>query len=458
MTTKVNIIWLSDKLILFLFMASMLLPRDVIVADFPVYSLLLFLAAFSWVAVRIFLWQKDGQALRPVRYWTDIMAAFVVFYEVASIVRKLFQDSGQGVIDFSGNAEALAFVALYFCLSSGIRFRQLYFDMLLYGGLLLCAVFLFPYFTGIPVNGYGTLQSGGAAASCFLLVCMVGVYQYCFCRDRLRSCFYLAVSVVGFLALFVNQNIVSFWLMTAYFIAVPVLLRPTAYLVKKNAQMFFLFGFMLSNMSLLTEYTQIFLAEFSYSLEHSVYLDLLLAAGGIFFFHYWDKIPEGVDLERLVMRKMRRVYKGLLMALCILFAGTIIGADRWAALGEKMSDEAWRGFALPLAESVRYEESGFYLCFREAGAGTALFVIVFLIFLMERLRRNYGLDKPMTGILTLIAVIFMVQMLFWKPAANTLTIYFMLLLFAAFQKEERPGLVSIKIRGEALKGRGMKKC
>lgn len=454
MSTKVNYTWLSDKFLLFLIMISMLLTKDIKVVDFPVYSLLLFLTAFVWVAAKVLLCQKKGQVFMPIRHWIDLMAVLVIFYEIAAIVMKLFQDPDNGAIDFSGNAEMLAFVVLYFCLSSGIRFREVYFDLILYGGLLFCAVFLFPHFTGIQMPGYGSLlfEDSGAAASCFLLVSMVGVYQYCFCRDRLRSCFYLAVSVVGFLALFLNRNVLSFWLMTAYFIAMPILLRPTAQLIKKDMQMLFLFGFLLSNMSLLTEYTHVILTEFSYSLEHSVYLDLLLAVGGVLFFHYWDKIPEEVDLERLVMRKMRRVYKGLLMMMGILFAGMVIGADRWVSFGEKMSEEAWKGFALPLVEAVKQGESGFYFLFREAGVSAGIFIVVFFIFLIGRLRRNYGLDKPVTGILILISGVFLVQLLFWKPAVNTLTIYFMLLLFAAFHKEEKSKLVSVKIRGEALKG------
>lgn len=453
MSTKVNFTWLSEKLILFLLMISMLLTKDIKVADFPLYSLLLFLTASVWMAAKVFLRQKEGQGFWPIRYWTDLMAALTVLYEIAAIVLKLFRDPDKGAIDFSGNAEMLAFAVLYFSLSSGMRFREIYFDMILYGGLLCCTFFLFPYFTGIQTPEYGKLlfADGGAAASCFLLVSMVGVYQYCFCRDRMRSFFYLAVSAVGFLALFLNRNIISFWLMTAYFIALPVWLRPTAQLIKRSAQMFFLFGFMLSNMSLLTEYTRVILTDFSYPLEHSVYLDLLLAAGGIVFFQYWEKIPEGIDLERLVMRKMRRLYKGILMTLGILFAGTVIGADRWAALGEKMSEEAWKGFALPLVEAVKQGESGFCSCFREAGAAAGLFGIVFFVFLIGRMRRNYGLDKPVTGILSLLSGVFMIQLLFWKPAVNTLTVYFMLLLFAAFQQEERSRLVSIKIREEVLK-------
>lgn len=213
---------------------------------------------------------------------------------------------------------------------------------------------------------------------------------------------------------------------------------------------------MLSNMGLLSQYTPIFVTELSYSLEHSVYLDLLLAAGGILFFHYWEKIPEGIDLERLVMRKMRRAYKVVLMVMIILFVGIVTDADRWAALGGSLSEEAWKGFALPLVGALKQSESGFYFCFRETGILTGIFVVVFLVFMIGRLRRNYGMDKPLTGILILITVLFMVQLLFFKPAANTLTVYFMLLLFGAFHKEDKNKMVSTRIREETLRKQNKK--
>lgn len=453
MSYKVRYSGISEKFIFFLLAMSMLLTKDVKAADFPIYSLLLLLTAFGWMAAEIFLHTGIKQNFWRMRYWTDLMALLAVLYEIASIVGKLFQDPDKGGIDFSGNAEVLAFIALYFLISSGITFRQNYFDLILYSGLLFSVFFLYPHMTGVPLTEYGSLilKDAGATASCFLLVCMISVYQYCTCKDRMRSGFYLAISVIGFLVLFLNRNVISFWLMTAYFVAIPILLRPTAQLVKRDMQMFFLFGFMLSNMSLLTEYTPLFVTEVSYSLEHSVYLDLLLAIGGVFFFHYWEKIPEGIDLERLVMRKMRRVYKTLLVVIVILFTGIVTGADRWAALGEKVSEEAWKGFALPLVGAVRQSESGFYSCFRDIGILAGLFVVVFLVLLMGRLRQNYGMDKPLTGILILITAVFAVQLLFFKPAANTLTVYFVLLLSAAFNKEEKTKMVSIRIREETLR-------
>lgn len=458
---------LSEKCIFLLLILSMLLTKEIKAADFPVYSLLLLLAALGWMAAGMFFnadtQRPSGGRKRPVwlpfwpiRYRTDLLALAAIIYEAVAIVCRLFQDPDKGGIDFSGNAEVLACMMIYFLISSGAKFGQKYFDLILYGGLLLIAFFLYRHVTGAELTEYGNiiLKDTGAAASCFMLVCMVGVYRYCVCKDRLRSIFYLAVTAAGYLALFLNRNIISFWLMAAYFLAIPVFLRPTARLVKRDMQMFFLFGFMLSNMSLLTEYTPIFVTDVSYSLEHSVVLDLLLAAGGILFFHYWEKIPEGVDLERLVMRKMRRVYKILLMVSGILFTGIAVSADRWTVFGDKMTEAAWQDFALPLAEAVKQSKSGFYFCFREAGVTAGIFTVVFCTFIICKLWRNYGMDRPMTGILILITDIFMVQLLFFKPAANTLTVYWILMLFAVFNKEEKTRMISVRIREETLRIQG----
>lgn len=443
--------WWADKYIMLLIISSMLAIVDIEVAGFPLYIFLLLLLTAGWMALRLrFYTGKEGF----LRVWnlTDIAAAIAVVVEVFSIICKLFQDSDKGAIDFSINAEIIAFALLYFLLSSGIQMKLIYVDLILYGGLPAAAVFMFPYFTGEqPDFLTGMLfRDAGAASSYFLLLSMLGVYMYCTCKDRMRSWFYLMVSILAFFALFLNHNVLSFWLMTVYFIAMPIMFRPTAMLVKKDMQMLFLFGFMLSNMSLLTGYTQIIRKELSYSLEHSVYLDLLLAIGGIFFFHYWEQIPEGVDLERLVMRKMRRGYRLLLRMIGILFIGIVTCADKWKGLEGGMFDAAFAGFAVPLADSVRKNQSAFYACFCDVGIIDSLFIVAFLILLLDRMHRNFSFDKPLTGNLILISLLFMIQLLFWKPAVNTLSVYLILLFLAAFNKEEKMKVTSVKIRKEQL--------
>ena len=105
MSIKISYVEISEKILFFLLLLSMLLTKDLKAADFPVYSLLLLLAALGWAAAGFFLNKGAGISFLPVRYRTDLMVLFAIGYEVAAMIGKLFRDPDKGEIDFSGNAE-----------------------------------------------------------------------------------------------------------------------------------------------------------------------------------------------------------------------------------------------------------------------------------------------------------------------------------------------------------------
>lgn len=444
--------WLADKCICALLVLSMLSTARIEVAGFPLYSLLLLVIASVWLICRIIYAGREDTVFPTVRYMTDTAAIVAILYAIFSVIVKLFDTSGEGWIDFSWNAEVIALAVICLLVSSGIEFKIFYLDLLSYSGLLAAGLYLLGSIEGgirsSIIESFLTHSAG--VSSYFLLVGMVSVYAYCVCRDKMRSVFYLMVSGISFLVLFLNHNIISLWLMGIYFLAVPVMLRPTAILVKRIMQLFFVYLFMLSNMSLLTEYTQFIQSEISYSLEHSVYIDLLVVAGGLVFFHYWDRIPEGMDLERLVLRKMQKAYRFVLTTVILVFMVVILGGD-WAALPEGISYDMVKSFAVPLAEAVGRNESGILQCFRTIGVLPGIFLIVSIVLFTGRMHRNYASDKPVTAILILISGIFQIQLLFWNPGIHNIVCYFYLLATACFYKEEREQMESVGIKISDLK-------
>ena len=444
--------WLADKCICALLVLSMLSTARIEVAGFPLYSLLLLVIASVWLICRIIYAGREVTVIPTVRYMTDTAAIVAILYAIFSVIVKLFDTSGEGWIDFSWNAEVIALAVICLLVSSGIEFKIFYLDLLSYSGLLAAGLYLLGSIEGgirsSIIESFLTHSAG--VSSYFLLVGMVSVYAYCVCRDKMRSVFYLMVSGISFLVLFLNHNIISLWLMGIYFLAVPVMLRPTAILVKRIMQLFFVYLFMLSNMSLLTEYTQFIQSEISYSLEHSVYIDLLVAAGGVVFFHYWDRIPEGMDLERLVLRKMQKAYRFVLTTVILVFMVVILGGG-WADLPDGISYDMVKSFAVPLAEAVGRNESGILQCFRTIGVLPGIFLIVSIVLFTGRMHRNYASDKPVTAILILISGIFLIQLLFWNPGIHNIVCYFYLLATACFYKEEREQMESVGIKISDLK-------
>lgn len=427
-----------------------LLLFKVDMGNFHVQSFLLFLSAmgvllYSFLLISSKQWEFPRPQSRP-----EIAILVLALYALIRIVIKVITASGTETVNFDFEIMVLALTAIYLLIAARPVFEEKYFDIVLFSGLIVFALLLIQYLYGENTDSTLTilLQDKTGVASYTMLVCMAGLWQYLRCEDKMRSFFYLGVLAIGFLILLINQNRTSIWLMAMVFIAIPVLQRPTAELVKRDMQMFFLYLFMLCNMSLITDYTNLLQAETSYDLEQSVYFELLIVIGGIFFFRYWERIPEGVDLKRLVMRKMRRGYQFLLNLTGIVFAGVLLGGKHWQQLQDGMMLNVVKGFAVPLVEEVMQSKNTFYLCFEWLGVTGSLIILIMCVLLVEKLKKGYGFDKPVTSMLILISGVFLIQLLFWNISIITLPIYWVFLILAITYKEEKIKVISSKIKFE----------
>ncbi len=423
--------------------------------SFSIQSLVLF-ATVMGVLLYSFLLIRSGEwKLQFLCSRLDLVMLVFAGYALLKLVVKMISMTETKMERFDSEIIILVMAVLYLLIKEKPVFKEIYFDILLFSGLLVFALLLLKYLCTGEVDGMLAIlmqdkiaHISGGVASYTLLICMVGLWRYIKCEDKLRSFFYAGVLAVGFLVMFINQSRVSIWLMVMVFLALPVFQRPTAELVKRDMQIFFLYLFMLCNMSLLTNYTKLLQVTVNYDLQQSVYLELLAAVGGVFFFKFWDRIPEGVDQKRLVMRKMRRGYQFLLKLTGIVFAGILLGGERWKELPDGIGMSAVKGLAVPLIEEVRQGKSAFYTCFEQLGITGGLLVLILCTLLLVRLRKNYGFDKPVTGMLILVSTIFFIQLLFWKSCINSLPVYFIFLVFAVFYKEEKERVTSKKIQFE----------
>ena len=438
--------------ILLVFIAGIypLLLFEVDFGSFALQHLILFLCTMGVLLYCVLLIRSGKWEIYFPRTRVNLMVAILAAYSFIRILYKIVITNEENLESFGYEIVVLAMAALYVLIMSRPVFREFYFDILLYSSLVVFALLLIKYFCGNGVDGAIAvlLQDKSGIGSYTVLVCMAGVWQYIKCEDKLRSFFYLGVLVIGFFVLFVNQSRVSFWIMAAVFIAVPILQRPTAELVKRDMTVFFIYLFLLCNMSLITSYTNLLYIDVTFDLEQSVYLELLIALGGICFFRYWDRIPEGVDLRRLVMRRMRRGYQFLLRSMSVIAAGMILGGNLWKELPDRFGMKAWKGFAIPFIDEINQEKSTFYLCFEQFGVIGSLLLLSLCVLLVAELKKKYRFDKPVTGMLVLISGVFLAQLLFWKVSISILPVYWMFLVLAISYKEKEEKWSVTKIKFE----------
>lgn len=438
----------AEIVLLLLFTIYPLLSVKADTGSLTLQALMLFALIMGWMFANCLLIRKREWQLRKISSLLDWTVLLAAGYQLFRIIGKLFQDPNLGAIYYDAEVWIISLAVIYLLISTGVQFRTAFLELLLYAGLIVFGGLLYKYLCDINFNGpiQFIANDTDSIASFALLISAVSVMHYCSCKEKIHAVFYIGTALSSFLVLLINHNILSIWMLLALFLAIPVLLRPTAELVKRDMQLLFAFLFLLSNMSLLTNYTDILQTGLRLSLENSVYLDLLLALLCICFFQYWERIPEGVDLNKLVLRRMRKGYLFLLKLMGIVFAGVIAGGDRWSRLPDGIGTNAVKGLAVPVIEEMKKGNGTLFFVIEEQGLVTGIFLLFFIALMLAKLRRNHSFGKPVTGMLILISSLFMLQLLFWKPCINTLPIYFILLMFAAFNQEEKQKVSSRKIK------------
>ncbi len=437
----------NNKMLIAVLLTSMLVLADVTIIGLPVSVFLLFILAVTQSVVWIIRLRKQSASMLPGKHKIDVAVAILFLWELLMLIKKLLWPMQDNSLDYQNQIIVMILAVLYFFYKEINTMQELIADIILLAGhvvnLMIVIVYLFETEQNFLFGDI--LNDSGRLASYLLILCVISTCRYCVSVDsKPKKMFYFMSAVGSFLILFINHNLISLWLMAFVFIAIPVLYRPTAELVKRDMQLCFAYFFLLSNMSLLTNYTELFHGTTIYNLEQAVYIDLFLAIGGVFFFHYWDRIPEGVDLSRLVVRKMRKGYQFVLKVMGILVAGMILGANKWNDLPENVMTPVINNFAVPLTEEIKRSESLFLYMIKNNPV-SAVIMLVIIVLMITKLRRNYSFGKQQTTMCLLMSLVFGIQMLIYIPDINTLPVYLFMAVTAAFGKEEMQRVSSVRM-------------
>lgn len=318
-----------------------------------------------------------------------------------------------------------------------------YIDIAVYLGMLISGI-VFLYYVGNdflePIVSLMNKNSG-QMASVLSLISVVTIYAYCMCTDRLQSLIFLFCAGMNFFVLLLNHNVFSSWLMTGVFFMIPILFRPTAELIKRDMQLFFLYAFMLCNMSLITNYTEMIQQEVSYSLEQSVYMEMVLAVLGLIFFRYWDRLPEGIELNRISMVKLQRKFMTALLILIVLFGAVLCGGNSWQALPEDGIQGFVRSVAIAVCDELSGQNSLFLICIQKCGVIITIVILFLLYKIVCRILKKYHPDKQKTNLLILLALVFGIDFFVWDIPFGVAALYIVILLVAVFADEEKKEII-----------------
>lgn len=281
--------------------------------------------------------------------------------------------------------------------------------------------------------------------SYLLLVNLLCISNWIFRKETDRwSNVWLILTGFNMFVLLLNQSHISNWIIVFVLLSLASFSRPRALLIKKIGILLFLFLFLWSNMSLILNYTEWFQVKAVYSLESSVYMELVLALGGLLFFHFWDRIPEGYELQKISMVKMQYYFRMVLGVLIFVFFMFSMGGNEWNFLEDKGVEGFIKFLALPLSSEITTGGSTIFQGLTKLGVIGVVLLFLWFYQLGIRLYKKCGVDNESANFVFIYYSVFLMQLFMWEVPGNVLFVYVFLISTGNVKQK----LIEIEIEDE----------
>lgn len=279
----------------------------------------------------------------------------------------------------------------------------------------------------MPVSAL--LQDGGILP---WLVLMIAINVLGYCIYDGKAIWYGANAIVGFFLLLIQNNAAAVIIAGAMFLQTALRYMTRKKLVRRVTQMFFAYVFLLCNMALITNYTELLEVELSYDLESSVYIELMFAVFGIWFFNIWDKSTNESDEEDMVLPQFRGFFKQISMIAMIFLM--VIAAAVVRGRTDILPDAFGRLIAL-CRQGVESQTGILEAAAARYGIFGVILMGYFLYSVLETLRKNrLSRTSRHRKLFRIVSWTFVVQALFLTQSMTSMPLY---IIFVAVMLNEQ---------------------
>lgn len=330
----------SDLYILFLAGIYNLIFADISLAGMPIRTLILLLADFSCIAMRLYRREMELPRWKACGMYERTMAA-LLGAAVFAIVALANSDAFWAGVDF------LALLLIGPCIYGRNTFPRDIFGVYSLCSSVICVLLLTNEMTGglcEPV--LALLLRDHAVTAWLVLTIMVDMAAYCF-QEKGQIWYGTNILLASFL-LAVQKNVYGMAVVALIPLMLPVFCRPSKVLVRRAAQAELIYVFLICNMSLIMGYTPLAGKIVSYDLETSVYMELLLAAMGVWFMTYWNQYVQQAE-EDAALPSMR-VWCRKAVTVCLICG---VGIFVMAAVSQTEEASAWNRAAQLISGDIR---------------------------------------------------------------------------------------------------------
>lgn len=381
---------------------------------------------------------NKGKKISIVKKHTidKIICGFIFVFALWKIFCFLMGIFSSGLLDMEFYTIILVVTGLYLLMDFQMDENPWFLKVVTIGGTIGSVMILLNDIKDSKVGAIidGLTVSNDGIKSYLLLVVMLGIVNYILLAETKKwRQLWLVPIALNMFVLLLHQSYISNWLIVFVLLVIASFFRPRATLIKKIGILLFLFVFLWSNMSLIINYTQWFQVEAVYSLEASVYMELVLALGGLLFFHFWDRLPKDADLHKVSMVKMQEYFRMVSCILGFVFLIFVAGGDAWQALPDTSLQGFVKVLALPLSKELVVGSSTIFTWIVEMGIVMVILFLLWFYQIGKRLLKKCGIDQEKNNVFLLIYILFLVEIFIWEVPCNVLIVYMFMISMGNIQ-------------------------
>ncbi len=283
---------------------------------------------FIWiVSLGIFLWEIVPLLKKGIpKPTTEIIFVLVYFVcEVLLILYNLFFEKDMGFR--SPLMLSILFISLTLLIEQNYKSRFLFWSSIIN---LMVDVICFLCALGIfekPPFAQGILND---ASFCSWLIMGLCISILGYCTEASMKIWYAFCLLIGALALFLEKNALSILIVSIMFLVATFAFAGNYQKVKNILILYFAYVFLFANMSLIVNYGPHLVRVTPYSIETSVYMELLIFLVAVFLCHIDDRWAKK-GLKSDVITKYIRVITLAIFSILITGVITFIIINLFAA-------------------------------------------------------------------------------------------------------------------------------
>lgn len=323
-----------------------------------------------------------------------------------------------------------------------------YLNLLLFSGSLIYVGYLKVYiWKGSSILGVETIigQSEAFASFSILITC-VSCVLYCLDKRRIWETFYLCISIISFVVLSFQMDMMAVYLTGVFLLIIPLVFSPTVILIKKNLTLCFLFLLILSNIPFLFLVSHVE-KESGFSVQYSIYIDLLLCMIGFLLCCYWEKIPSNCEPGRILMKKVQRWYGRILAVMAVIFMVCLLIGNRISELPERFGIKTLKTFNMSLLQSIQTNKSLFQILLEDYGVIGGFLWSCLVIMFMKRIINQWKKVDLLVKVYLMVTVLFLVQTFFYKLQPISSPLYIIVLALGLWGEQKKD-----KVQGDNVSG------